>query len=916
MSYGKKDEDADLGLVKVDRTQVFQEARLFNSSPIQPRRCRILLTKIALLLYTGEKFPTNEATTLFFGISKLFQNKDASLRQMVHLVIKELAHSAEDIIMVTSTIMKDTGGSTDAIYRPNAIRALCRIIDATTVQSIERVMKTAIVDKNPSVSSAALVSSYHLLPIAKDVVRRWQSETQEAAASTKSSGGFSLGFGANTALPVNNSTMTQYHAIGLLYQMRSHDRMALVKMVQQFGAAGAVKSPAAIVMLVRLAAQLAEEDQSLRRPMMQLLDGWLRHKSEMVNFEAAKAICDMRDVTDAEVTQAVHVLQLFLSSPRAVTKFAALRILHNFASFKPQAVNVCNPDIEALISNSNRSIATFAITTLLKTGNEASVDRLMKQISGFMSEITDEFKITIVEAIRTLCLKFPSKQAGMLAFLSGILRDEGGYEFKRAVVESMFDLIKFVPDSKEDALAHLCEFIEDCEFTKLAVRILHLLGLEGPKTSQPTKYIRYIYNRVVLENAIVRAAAVTALAKFGVGQKDPEVKRSVDVLLTRCLDDVDDEVRDRAALNLRLMHEEDDLGERFIKNENMFSLPYFEHQLVMYVTSEDKSTFEKPFDISQIPVVTREQADAEDRTKKLTATTPSLKPPKTGPTKVAPTGAEAQASAAAAAQKYAQELMSIPEMKEFGSVLKSSPVVELTEAETEYVVSVVKHIFKEHIVLQYEVKNTLPATVLENVSVVATPSDEEELEEVFIIQAEKLPTDEPGKIYVAFKKVNGEGSLPTATFSNILKFTSKEIDPTTNEPEETGYEDEYEVSDFDLSGSDYVIPTFASNFNHVWEQVGAAGEEAEETMQLSGVNSIADATEQLAKALSLQPLEGTDVPVNQTTHQLKLLGKTVNGGRVVANVRMAYSSKSGVTTKITVRSEEENVAAMVVASVA
>jgi coatomer protein complex subunit gamma len=437
-------------------------------------------------------------------------------------------------------------------------------------------MKTAIVDKNPSVSSSALVSSYHLLPIARDVVKRWQSETQEAAASTKSSGGFSLGFSSSSAnLPVNNSTMTQYHAIGLLYQMRMHDRMALVKMVQQFGAAGAMKNPAAIVMLVRLASQLAEEDPQLRKPMTQLLDGWLRHKSEMVNFEAAKAISELRDVTDAEVTQAVHVLQLFLSSPRAVTKFAALRILHNIASFKPHVVNVCNPDIELLISNSNRSIATFAITTLLKTGNEASVDRLMKQISGFMSEITDEFKITIVEAIRTLCLKFPSKQAGMLQFLSGILRDEGGYEFKRAVVESMFDLIKFVPDSKEEALAHLCEFIEDCEFTKLAVRILHLLGLEGPKTSQPTKYIRYIYNRVVLENAIVRAAAVTALAKFGVGQKDPEVKRSVDVLLTRCLDDVDDEVRDRAALNLRLMHEEDELATRFVKNgkpPNLFSV--------------------------------------------------------------------------------------------------------------------------------------------------------------------------------------------------------------------------------------------------------------------------------------------------------------------------------------------------------
>ena len=33
--------------------------------------------------------------------------------------------------MVTSTIMKDTGGGTDAIFRPNAIRAHCRIIDVS-----------------------------------------------------------------------------------------------------------------------------------------------------------------------------------------------------------------------------------------------------------------------------------------------------------------------------------------------------------------------------------------------------------------------------------------------------------------------------------------------------------------------------------------------------------------------------------------------------------------------------------------------------------------------------------------------------------------------------------------------------------------------------------------------------------------
>lgn len=72
-----------------------------------------------------------EATSLFFGITKLFQHKDASLRQMVYLVIKELASTAEDVIMVTSSIMKDTAVGSDVLYRANAIRALCRIIDVS-----------------------------------------------------------------------------------------------------------------------------------------------------------------------------------------------------------------------------------------------------------------------------------------------------------------------------------------------------------------------------------------------------------------------------------------------------------------------------------------------------------------------------------------------------------------------------------------------------------------------------------------------------------------------------------------------------------------------------------------------------------------------------------------------------------------
>jgi coatomer protein complex subunit gamma len=66
----------------------------------------------------------------------------------------------------------------------------------------------------------------------------------------------------------------------------------------------------------------------------------------------------------------------------------------------------------------------------------------------------------------------------------------------------------------------------------------------------------------------------------------------------------------------------------------------------------------------------------------------------------------------------------------------------------------------------------------------------------------------------------------------------------------------------------------------------------------------------------MQPLDGTEVALSTSTHTLKLYGKTVSGGKVAATVRMAFSAKSGVTTKIVVRSEEEGVAGLVVGGVA
>ena len=271
----------------------------------------------------------------------------------------------------------------------------------------------------------------------------------------------------------------------------------------------------------------------------------------MVIYEAARAICNLPGVEVQDLSPAITVLQLFLSSPKPTVRYAAMKTLAGVANFAPMAVVKCNEDMEVLISDSNRSIATLAITTLLKTGNEGGVERLMKQISSFMNDIGDEYKIAVVKSIRQLCLKYPGKHRVLIGFLSNFLREEGGYQFKKAIVDGIVFLTESIPSTKESGLLHLCEFIEDCKFTALSTAILHLIGSMGPTTAAPNRYIRFIYNRVILENAAVRAAAVSALAKFGA--QVPSLRTSILTLLQRSLSDEDDEVRDRAALSVDIL---------------------------------------------------------------------------------------------------------------------------------------------------------------------------------------------------------------------------------------------------------------------------------------------------------------------------------------------------------------------------
>lgn len=923
-SYKNKDAYSSLGSIP-DKMAVFQEClQQTSASPINAKKSRQLLAKLLRLIYNGEVFPPLESTALFFAISKLFQHKDASLRQLVYLTIKELSKTSDDIMMLTASIMKDIQGK-DAIYKPNAIRTLSKVLDSATVSSSERLIKNAIVDKNPIISSAALITSYNLLPIAKDVVKSYANAASDTISSNKQfpSDQFQLHeyYGSSTQNLPSTSYMYQYHALGLLHPLKNQDKIGLMKFISNLASSSNLKNSLSIIQLIRYMNKIIIDDESLFQHLYPFLSSFLKHKSDMVELEASKTLISFNNLLkDDQFMTIVNTLQKLLSVPRIATRFAAVRLINKISIKNPEKIVVVNLELENLINDSNRSISTLAITTLLKTMSSsadqgtggANVDRLITKMTSLMDEITEDFKIVIIDAIENLTLKFPSKHKKLVSFLTDLLRDDGSLLLKTSIVDALFDLIKYLDDSsaKQLILMNLCEYIEDCEFAELSVRILHLLGEEGPYTSNPSYYIRHIYNRLVLENSIVRSSAVISLAKFA-SICGGDVANNIKILLSRCLNDVDDEVRDRAAISLQLISS----GQKhLVVLESRYDLASLEHKLTLYLNSE---TFEKQFDISEVKLYSNEEYKSLQYNKKVNQIENTTSDGEAASeTTQKETGSENlnTSNDLLKQQAFEQELSEIELFKDYGKLSKSTITpFYLTDKENEFVVTANKHFFidTQKLVIQYTITNTLPRSKLVNISVVAQPDNDLYTEEV-TTELPELGPDQTGTVYVSFSTPSVEDELISA-FGNTITFNNKDIidDEGNVDESDEGYYEEYAIEDLEILSGDFTTPLYNSNFTSVFDQLPNY-ESAVKTIQK--VDSLESAVSKLKSSLSLMALDGSDyVPSDTASHNLKLLGKDVWGGKVAVSIKLALTGGK-VVAKLEAKAETENFSSFVLTS--
>jgi coatomer protein complex subunit gamma len=235
----------------------------------------------------------------------------------------------------------------------------------------------------------------------------------------------------------------------------------------------------------------------------------------------------------------------------------------------------------------------------------------------------------------------------------------------------------------------------------------------------------------------------------------------------------------------------------------------------------------------------------------------------------------------------------------------------LTESETEYVVQCVKHIFTNHVVLQFIVQNTIEDQRLDNVTVLIDDSDSEVFTASGEIPVGSIRYGESKNCFTVLER-NADSLLAPSHFTAELRFTVVQVDPATGEPEGDTFEEEYPLEDLEIATSDFMAKVASPDFRKGWENVGNDNEVLEKfALQFKKME---DAVAAIIDFLGMQPCDGTGAlkpNAGNKPHMLHLSGVFVGGQQVLARAQIAMQGDSGVILKIAVRSDDANVSRMV-----
>jgi len=136
-----------------------------------------------------------------------------------------------------------------------------------------------------------------------------------------------------------------------------------------------------VVQLIRFIKELLQSDDidsPTEKIFIEYLNNQTHKSTEVIVFEACKSLCELKNLSNKELSPTISVLSMFLLSTSSVNKFAALKILNKLISNPLRANLITNTEeFENLLSDNNKSLCSMAISLLLKICKDENIEKLL-----------------------------------------------------------------------------------------------------------------------------------------------------------------------------------------------------------------------------------------------------------------------------------------------------------------------------------------------------------------------------------------------------------------------------------------------------------------------------------------------------------------------------------------------------------
>ena len=830
-----------------------QSASIFNEKNIQNDQCIEILINLIYLLNKGEKFSEKEKETIFFSATKLLHSANPILRRIIFLFVKHLNWWQSSFIL-TGSLITELNGEDDLI-KPNCFRLLGQITDASSVNVVERLLKEAINNNNHEVASSALSCTLFMCLKGFPIAKTWINEISEKLNS-------SLG----------EENLLTFHTLLLLKEIKKNDKLFLIKIFSKItDSIGArnQRSQFALCQLIRYIAELLKRgdlEQNVKDNFCRFLEVSLYNLEESIKIEAARAIMQIPNMKSSIKKTTIATLCDLISSSNKIVRFSALKTLDKYIDEYAQNIAVdIFLELEKIIEDNgtNSSIKSYAFSIFLKISKGLSDYRLEKMFKTFIeqySKFKEDFKKKLIIISRNISRGNSFKNKLYYNFFCSLFKLDASPQTKIEILEALIWFIYNDKELKLQSLLFLAESIFDCQYDVLKIRILNLLGKECDLVNNRSKLVRYIYNQIILESPMVRASAISALGEIGFKEKN--MRQIIISLIENCLNDDDNEVRERAFMvskALKAVQEEKKEEEQFVnfvfpkKAKNPSPIEELNIDLIQSVLNSEKENLLKSEDICQelvsilndtekiSEILLKDKEEIKKKEKKE-----KKKGADIGPKKEIPE------------EDYSSTMFS----KIYGAPKIFTPYKKLTDQSAEYLTQYRKIVHDKIVVIDFEITNTIEFQIINDVSIDVDNLTSEgfDFDKTEIIPIKSLKTNESGHLYFKLLKDKDE-VYSSCSFNCTLKFDLQELDVKGN-PHGIPVKETYKLDKLvEISYADYYIKNSkvnVDNFSEFWKQAEKAKySKAEEKMGLP-YNSIKNAAVKFSEIIGLDPLNDID----------------------------------------------------------